>query len=82
MNELYIKDMWAYFKTDADNYEDALDEFYEACSKVGIEIGCVYEGVLQDENGDELPYMYGTINATGENVLMRVRSNRHDYNKK
>jgi len=21
---------------------------------------------LKDENGDELPYMYGTINATGE----------------
>lgn len=37
---------------------------------------------LKDEDGNELPYMQGTIYATGEKVLMRVRSNIHDYNKK
>ena len=36
---------------------------------------------MEDENGNKQPYMHGTINATGEKVLMRVKSNRRNYNK-
>lgn len=32
-------------------------------------------------NGKKYAFMHGTINATGEKVLMRVKSNRRNYNK-
>ena len=32
-------------------------------------------------NGKKYAFMHGTINATGEKVLMRVKSNRRKYNK-
>lgn len=54
MNELYIRDMCIYFKTNATTYEEAENEFEEACDRAGIEIcgGC--DGVLRDENGEDI----------------------------
>jgi hypothetical protein len=54
MNELYIKGVYVYFKTNATNYEDAEREFDEACEKVGIEISGGYDGVLRNENGEDI----------------------------
>lgn len=54
MNELYIKGVYVYFKTNATNYEDAEKEFDEACEKVGIEISGGYDGVLRNENGEDI----------------------------
>jgi hypothetical protein len=54
MNELYIKNLWCYFKTNAINYEDAYAEFEAACEKARIEIGGGCDGVLRDENGNDI----------------------------
>lgn len=36
---------------------------------------------LEDEKGNKQAYMFGQINATKEQVLMKVKSNRRNYNK-
>ena len=53
MNELYINDSIIYFKTNAKNYDTAMDEFIEACVKADIDI-TIETACLRDENGDEV----------------------------
>lgn len=53
MNELYINDSIIYFKTNAKNYNKAMDEFIEACVKADIDI-TIENACLRDENGDEV----------------------------
>ena len=53
MNELYINDSIIYFKTNAKNYDKAMDEFIEACVKADIDI-TIENACLRDENGDEV----------------------------
>ena len=53
MNELYINDSIIYFKTNAKNYDKAMDEFIEACDKADIDI-TIENACLRDENGDEV----------------------------
>lgn len=54
MNELYIRDMYIYFQTNATTYEEAKDEFEKACGRAGIQIGGGYDGVLRNENGEDI----------------------------
>lgn len=54
MNELYIKDVYMYYKTNATTYEEAIDEFEELCNKIGLEVRGGCDGVLRDENGEDI----------------------------
>ena len=54
MNELYIKGVHVYFKTNATNYDEAEKEFEEACEKVGLETCGGYDGVLRNEVGEDI----------------------------
>lgn len=54
MNELYIKGVYVYFKTSVTTYEEAEREFEEACENAGIEISGGYDGVLRNENGEDI----------------------------
>lgn len=49
MNEIYFNG-YGYFKTDADNYDDAMSKFLEAASQAGIEIE-INEAELRGEDG-------------------------------
>lgn len=53
MNELYISNCWIYFETNAKNYDEAMDDFLEKCSNVGIEIN-IKSAELRGENGGKL----------------------------
>ena len=54
MNELYIKGMYIYFKINATTYEEAEKEFEDACEKAGIETSGGYDGVLRNEDGEDI----------------------------
>ena len=56
MNELHIKGMYVYFKTSATTYEEAERELEKACKNAGIEMSCGYDGVLRNENGEDIDY--------------------------
>lgn len=53
MNELYISDCWIYFKTNANTYDKAMDEFLKRCVDADIDIN-IENACLRDENGDEV----------------------------
>ena len=50
MNEIYFNG-YGYFKTDADNYDDAMSKFLDAASQAGIEIE-INKAELRDEDGE------------------------------
>ena len=54
MNELYVSSIWLYFKTNADNYEDAWKEFETRCEQAGIVIGGGEGGTLRDKYGNDI----------------------------
>lgn len=54
MNELYIKGVNIYFKTSATTYEEAEKEFEKVCENTGIDISGGYDGVLRNENGEDI----------------------------
>ena len=53
MNELYVYDSQIYFKTNANNYDEAMDEFLKKCADAGIDI-IIHCAELRDENGKEI----------------------------
>lgn len=53
MNELYIYDSQIYFKTNGNNYDEAMDEFLKKCADIGIDIN-ILSAELRDENGEEI----------------------------
>ena len=50
MNELYISDSSIYFKTNANTYDKAMDEFLKACANADIDI-TIEDACLRDEHG-------------------------------
>ena len=53
MNELYISDSSIYFKTNANTYDKAMDEFLNACVNADIDIAIENAG-LRDEHGADV----------------------------
>lgn len=53
MEELYIKDCQIYFKTNANTYNEAIDEFLKRCADADIDIN-IENACLRDKNGDEI----------------------------
>ena len=53
MNELYISDSSIYFKTNANTYDKAMDEFLNACVNADIDIA-IENACLRDENGADV----------------------------
>ena len=53
MNELYISDSSICFKTNADTYDKAMDEFLKACVNANIDIS-IENAYLKDENGIDI----------------------------
>ena len=53
MNELYVRDSNIYFKTSAESYDKAMDEFLKVCTNVDIDI-TIDNACLRDENGNEV----------------------------
>ncbi len=53
MNELYISDSSIYFKTNANTYDKAMDEFLKACVNANIDI-TIENACLRDENGIDI----------------------------
>lgn len=54
MNEIYISDLYLYFKTDKTTYDEAYAELEAACDKVGIELCGGRNGELRNENGEHI----------------------------
>lgn len=53
MNELYISDSSIYFKTNANTYDKAMDEFLKACAKADIDI-IIENACLRDSDGNDV----------------------------
>lgn len=53
MNELYISDSSIYFRTNANTYDKAMDEFLKACVTANIDIA-IENACLRDENGSDV----------------------------
>lgn len=53
MNELKVEGYF-YFKTNKTNIEDAIDEFQNVCTSVGINADNISFGVIRDENGNDI----------------------------
>lgn len=53
MNELYISDSSIYFKTNANTYDKAMDEFLNTCVNANIDI-TIENACLRDENGIDI----------------------------
>ena len=53
LNELYIRDSSIYFKTSAESYDEAVDEFLKTCANADIDI-TIENACLRDENGNKV----------------------------
>lgn len=54
MNRLRIRNCLISFNTDAERYEDAYIEFESVCEEAGINVCGGNDGVLLDEDGEEI----------------------------
>lgn len=53
MNELAVLESTIYFKTKADNYDDALTALFDAAVAAGIDI-IIYNAELRNEDGETI----------------------------
>ena len=53
MNELYVNSCWLYFKTNAENHDQAVDQLINACAEVGVDIN-IEEAELRDLEGNSI----------------------------
>lgn len=53
MNELYVNSCWLYFKTNAENHDQAVDQLINACAEVGVDIN-IEDAELRDLEGNSI----------------------------